>query len=221
MSPSSDMSWELSLESRNDVIERKSVCSKMNPSGLLSENCECISWPETVMFVPASNIRLFSLHISPKSINVEFPSCISSLIFKILFEDRSPFLACDFIINLFGSLRNLQFVNWNTFSNLDIRFKLLISFVVLMIERSSFKVNYTSASIHIVNSSSKGNLSSESVSTESSHGKLFFVHKSHDISGNFLYDTQLKNNKFNLHPYRSFRDDQSFPCFCNSITRRF
>ena len=87
MSPCGEVSWEFSLKSWHNIIESKSVGSKMNPSRLLGEDSERLSWPETVMLVPASNVWLSLLHISMESVNVEFPSGASTLILKVLLED--------------------------------------------------------------------------------------------------------------------------------------
>ena len=58
----------------------------------------------------------------------------------------------------------------------------LISFIISVIEWSSLKVDDSSDSFHIVDGSGKGNLSTETMSSKSSHCKLLLVHESNDIS---------------------------------------
>jgi hypothetical protein len=113
MSPCGDVTWEFTLESWHNVIECKSVSGEMNPSRLLSEDSKCLSWPETVMLMPASNIRLSHLHIIIESIDVEFPSSVSTLIFKILFEDGCPLLASNVVIDVLSASRNIHLVDWH------------------------------------------------------------------------------------------------------------
>jgi hypothetical protein len=79
VSPSADVSWELTLESWNDVVELKGIGSEMNPSRVSGEQAQGISWPETVVLMPASNIWLSLLHVFDEIINIEFES--SAIIF--------------------------------------------------------------------------------------------------------------------------------------------
>ena len=75
VSPSTDVSWEFSLKSWNDVIELKGVSGEVNPSRMGSENSQSISWPETVVLMPASNVWLSLFHVGNKVINIELESC--------------------------------------------------------------------------------------------------------------------------------------------------
>lgn len=59
--------------------------------------------------------------------------------------------------------------------------ELLVSLVVLMTERTSVKVDNSCDSVHVVNGSCEGNLSTETVTSKSGHCQLLLVHKSSNI----------------------------------------
>lgn len=187
MSPAGNVAREFALESWHHVVELKGVSSEVNPSRLLSENAKSVSRPETVSLVPASNIWLSHFHVSVKAINVEFPSGGSSLVLKILSENRGPLLAGNIIIDVLGGLRNFHFTNRHVLSNFNIRFKFLIRLIIPVVKRSSLKVNDSSASIHVINSGSESNLSSEPMASKSSHSQFLLVHEPDDISRNFFH----------------------------------
>ena len=63
ISPGSDVSWELTLKSWHHVVKWQSVCRKVHPSRVSSENCKSLSWPKSIMLVPASNIWLMFSHV--------------------------------------------------------------------------------------------------------------------------------------------------------------
>lgn len=92
-------SWELTLESWNDVVKGKGVGREVYPSGVRSKNSKGISGPESVVLVPAGDIRLLQLHILSKTLEVEFEIEKVSFWLNILFEDRGPFLAIDIFID--------------------------------------------------------------------------------------------------------------------------
>ena len=66
-------SWEGVLESWDDVVEGKGVGGQVHPSGVGGEETQCLSWPQTVVFVPHGDIRLSLAHVSGKIFNIQFP----------------------------------------------------------------------------------------------------------------------------------------------------
>jgi hypothetical protein len=70
---------------------------------------------------------------------------------------------------------------------LDVRVELLVSLVVLVIEGSSFKLNNTGEAFKIGISSGGSNLSTETVTSNSSSGDFVGVHETDDILGHFLH----------------------------------
>jgi len=186
VSPSADVPWELTLKSWNDIVELKGIGSQMNPSAVSGEKAKSISWPETVMLVPAGDIWLSLFHVGDKVINVEFEGGETILLLNVLFENSSPLLAGNVVVNGLSGSRDIHLRVDNLLSNLHVALELLISLVESVVKRSSIKVDNTSASIHIVNGGGKSNLGSETVSSEGGHSDLFLVHKSYDIGRDVL-----------------------------------
>jgi len=55
-----------------------------------------------------------------------------------------------------------------------------------MVERTTFKLNYTSKSVEVADGSSSGDLGTEPVTTNRRIGNLFLIHKSNDVLGEVL-----------------------------------
>jgi len=102
--PCCNLSWELTLKSWNNTVKWKGVSSQMDPSGMCSKNSKSLSWPQSIMLMPRSNIRLSKLHIFPKTINIEFPYSSITFIFKTLSKDFSPFGTGNFFFEISLSL---------------------------------------------------------------------------------------------------------------------
>jgi hypothetical protein len=182
-----DVARELSLQAGNDVVKLKSVGRKVNPSRVGSEQSKCLSWPKTVALVPGSNVGLVLLHVLPQIIDVEFPLNVSATVLKVLYENRGPLFAGNFIIDELLGSSHISLRNIKRFGNINVRCELLIGLIVLMIERSTLKVDNSCASLHIIDCGCKSNLGTEAVSSKSGHRQLLFVHKSHDIVGNVIH----------------------------------
>jgi len=73
VSPGSNVTRELSLEAREHIIERQSISSQVNPSGLSCKNSKSLSRPQTIAFSPVANIRNVSVHVLNEICNIEFP----------------------------------------------------------------------------------------------------------------------------------------------------
>ena len=48
-----DISWKLSFKSWNHIVEWKGVSGEVDPSGMGSKESERLSWPKTIMLMPA------------------------------------------------------------------------------------------------------------------------------------------------------------------------
>jgi hypothetical protein len=59
-----DVARELSLKTRHNVVESKSISRQVHPSGVSSKQSESLSWPKTIAFMPAGNIWGIALHVS-------------------------------------------------------------------------------------------------------------------------------------------------------------
>jgi hypothetical protein len=79
--------WELTLQSWNDVVESQSVSGKIHPSGVSREDSKSVSWPETIVFMPASNIWLSLAHVFSQISNITLPLNRAALILEVLFKD--------------------------------------------------------------------------------------------------------------------------------------
>jgi len=181
VSPSTDVSWEFALESGNHVIELQGVSAQMNPSRVGSEDSQSVSWPESVMLMPAGNIWLFLLHISDKVINIEFESSKAVFLLNVLLENSSPFFAGNIVVDMFSGSLNIKLSVNNLLGNSNVALKFLIRLVESVVKRSSLKVNNSCASLHVVDSGGKSNLGSESVASESCHSNLLIIHKSNNV----------------------------------------
>jgi hypothetical protein len=186
ISPGGDMAWELTVKSWDDVIELQGVGAQMNPSRVGSEDSQSISWPETVMLVPAGNIWLSLLHVSDEVVDVEEERGNSVLLLDVLSENRRPLLAGDlFIDGLVGS-GNVHLGVDDRLGNGNVRLKLLVSLIVPVVKGSSIKVDNTGASIHVVNGCCESNLGTETVTSHGGHGDLLVVHKSNNVGRDIL-----------------------------------
>lgn len=63
-----------------------------------SEQSKSLSWPQTVVLMPASHIRFSLLHVCPKVFNIALPNSVSTFVLEVLNKDRSPLLASNVII---------------------------------------------------------------------------------------------------------------------------
>ena len=173
--------WELTLESWHNVVELKSVGGEVDPSGVGGEDVHRLSWPESVMLVPAGSMWLLHSHVINESINIEFIINRCALILKVLNKDASPFWASDVVSKVFGSTSHISLRKIKLFGSLYVFMDLLVGLVVLMVEWSTVELDYTSASFHVVDGRGKCNLGSETVTSESDHGQLLLVHETNDI----------------------------------------
>lgn len=185
--PSTDVPWEFSLKSWDNVVEGKGIGGEVNPSGVSSEDSQGVSWPESVMLVPAGNVWLVLLHVSDEVINVEFESSESIFLLDVLLENSSPLLAGNVLVNMLIGCGNVMLMINALLSNSHVALKLLVRLVETVVKRSSLKVDHTGASLHVVDSGGKSNLGSESVPSKSGHGDFLFIHKPDNVCRDVLH----------------------------------
>lgn len=179
--PSVDVTRELALESGDDVVELEGVGREVHPTRVSSEEAKSIAGPETVAGAPRGNIRLSLVHVGSKIINVKLPVSLATLGLKVLLEDGRPFLASNAVVEELLSLSHVELASGHRGGGLNVGLELLVRLVVGVIERSTIKVDDTSASVQVGNGSSKSDLGAEAVTTESSHSQLLLIHKANDI----------------------------------------
>lgn len=189
--PSCDVSWEFPLESWNNVVEWKGVGAQVNPSRVGSKNGQSVSWPETVMLVPAGNVWLSFVHVSDEILNVEFKSSESIFLLNVLLENSGPLFAGNIIGDMLIGFGNITFIINNLLGDMDVALKFLVRLIKSMVKWTSLKVNHSSASLHVVDSGSESNLGSEAVTSKSGHGKLLLIHKSDDVCRDILHGKAL------------------------------
>jgi len=134
-----------------------------------------------------SNVGNVFVHVLVESVHVDSPGESASLSVNVLLEDGSPLLARNSLINSLVNLSLIHLGNFYGFGMLDIRVELLISLVILVIEGSSFKLNNTGEAFKISISSCSSNLSTKTVTSNSSSGDFVVVHKTNDIFGHFFH----------------------------------
>lgn len=139
------------------------------------------------MSVPGGDVGLSLSHVGSEVRNIEFPSAVSALVLKILDEYLCPLGTRNIFVDGFNSLGIFQVGNIHISGDTNISLKFLIGFIIGMIQWTTFKVNNSSASIHIINSGSKGDLSSKTMTSISGHSQFLLVHKSSDISRDVLH----------------------------------
>ena len=124
--PSTDVPWEFSLQSWDHVVEGEGIGGEVNPSGVSSEDSQGVSWPESVMLVPAGNVWLVLLHVSDEVINVEFESSESIFLLDVLLENRGPLFTGNIIGDMLIGLGNITFIINNLLSDMDVALELLV-----------------------------------------------------------------------------------------------
>ena len=108
ISMSVNVSWELTMESRDHVVEGESIGGEMNPSGVGCEDGEGLPRPKTVVLVPGGDVGDVHLHIGAEVFDIEFPVEHSVLLLDVLLEDGAPLLALHILIDELDSLSHIR-----------------------------------------------------------------------------------------------------------------
>lgn len=151
------------------------------------EDGKSLSGPETVRARPGGDIGNVLLGVLVKTLNVQFPRGGAALGVDVLLEDRSPLSTSNTVVNSLISTSNVERRKVQISGELDVLFQFLVGLVVLVIKRTSFQTNNTSEPVHVIDSSSSGNLGTETVTSNSSHSDLVIVHESNDVVGNVVH----------------------------------
>ena len=155
----------------------------MHPLGGCGEDGECLAGPQTIRRAPGSYIRNELLGVLIKTVEIASPLQVALAGLNVLQNDASPLGVRDAISDLLDCLLCVEVLNAEILADLDVLSKLLVSLVVLVVERASVKADDASKSIIVVDGSGSCNLGTETVTTDSCHRNLVLVHKPHNIIG--------------------------------------
>jgi len=186
ISKSGDMAGELAREARNNSVEGKGVSGEVDPSGVGGEDGESLSGPESVVLVPAGSIGLVLAHILRKSIDVKLELNVVALLLQVLGEDGGPLGAGDVASEIFSGSGHIEGLI-HVIGDVDVGLQLLEGLVVSVVERASLEVDNAGASVEVIDSSGESDLGSESMSSESGHGELLFIHEAYDVVSNIVH----------------------------------
>lgn len=106
------------------------------------------------MSLPGGDVGLSLGHIGSEVSNIEFPSAIGALVFKVLDEYLCPLGTVNIFVDMFSSMAIFHVGNIHISGDTNVSLEFLVSLIIGMIQWTTFEVNNTSASIHIINSGS-------------------------------------------------------------------
>ena len=178
---------EFTLELREDIVEGKCVSGEMNPARVGSKDSKSLTRPKTIRLAPVSYIGDEFFHVGSESTHVVFPSWSASINIQALFEDACPFRTIYVLINLSESLRTIHSCEIHGVCKVNILLQLLVSLMILMVQRTTFILNNSSKSIKICSSCCGGNLSTETVTSNGRHSDFILVHPSDNIGGKVFH----------------------------------
>lgn len=84
------------------------------------------------------------------------------------------------------SISKFHVVDWERVRELNILNKFLVSFVVVVLKRTTFVLNQTSETMHVANCCGSCNFGTISMSTNSRHSDLVVVHETNNIFTHIL-----------------------------------
>ncbi len=153
----------------------------MHPSWVLGESEHRFSCEETVGCGPAPKwVWCVWQQILSHSLHVEIPSVWAFSLGQVALEQASPFGALNLLLqisnNWWESSVKVEILNW-----FDVSTNFSCSFEVVLIHGAWSDTEVTSGLVQVVAGGSKGNFSSQTMSTESGHRNLMFIHESCDI----------------------------------------
>ena len=173
-------SGELTLQSREDIIEGKSVGGQVNPSGVGGEKCQSLSGPQAIRLRPGGHVGVVLHHVRGKCLHVVLPEG-SAVSIQVCFENAGPLLAGDVLVEGTESCRAFHRGNGKLVGELNVGFELLVSLIVLVVEGTALILDNPCEAVHVGSSGGGSNLGSETVTTDSRHRDLSLVHESNDI----------------------------------------
>lgn len=176
-----DLLGKLALKSWEHVVKLQSVSAEVDPRGLGGEDGKSLAGPETIGLAPGGDVWEELLCVFVKTFHVAFPLEGSSLSAEVLDDDLSPLGVRHLLVNPLDGLGVIHLLDVQVSDILDVLREFLISSIVSVVEGTSIQAHNSSESVHVVDCSCSGNLSTESVSSNSSHGDLVFVHVSDNV----------------------------------------
>ena len=169
------------MQSRADLIHGESVGGQMHESRVLRECEKRPSWIETDVGRPTAEVgRVCLRKVVVDCIEVEIPSIPSICLHQRILEDRSPLGAEDVVLQLCADSIESSF-GVEGLQEVEIFPQLSKGLVVVLVHGSGVDPKIASDLIEVIAGSGKCNLTSDSVSSQSCHRDLMFVHESSDI----------------------------------------
>jgi len=185
-----NLTWELTLESWENIIEGESVSGKVNPARVCCKESKSLTGPETLGVAPFCDIWALFLGIGSKVLDIEVPVKGTTFLVQVLLKNAEPLLAVNVLFEGLVDLIGIQCVEVKGGSKLDVTSKLVPRLVMLVLEGTTFKLNNSSESVQVVDGSCSSDFGTETVTSNSCHSNFLFIHESHDIIRQFLYSKQ-------------------------------
>lgn len=142
-----NLTRELTLESWENIIEGESVSGKVNPARVCCKKSKSLTGPETLGVTPFCDIGALFLGIGSKILNIEVPVKGTTFLVQVLLKNTKPLLAVNVLFKGLVDLISVQYVKVKCGSKLDVASKLVPCLVVLVLKRTTFKLNNTSESV--------------------------------------------------------------------------
>ena len=131
-----DVTGELALEARENIVEGEGVSGKVDPTRVSSKEAEGVTWPETVLGTPGGDVGLLLFGVAVQSLHVVLPCHF--LCVKVLLEDAAPFGASNLTLQSFDGLVSIHTIEVHVPCSLNVLSNFLISSVVGLINRATF-----------------------------------------------------------------------------------
>jgi len=84
-------------------------------------------------------------------------------------------------VNLLDNIRGIVFLDSNVSHVLDVLCQLLVRLVISVVDGTSVKSHDSSESVHVIDGGCSGDLSTETVTTDSCKSDLVLIHEPDDV----------------------------------------
>mmetsp|Transcript_24730 Transcript_24730/g.30885 ORF Transcript_24730/g.30885 Transcript_24730/m.30885 type:complete len:326 (+) Transcript_24730:279-1256(+) len=182
----SNLLRELTLQSGEHIIEGERVRREVHPAGVGSEDGEGLSGPETVRLAPVGDIRVELAHVASKTTHVVLPEGSARGV-EVLLEDARPLLACNALLNGTNSRGSVHGAEGKLGSVVNVSLELLVSFVVLVIQRTALVLDDTGEAIKVGRGSGSCDLGTITVTANGSQSDLSLIHEADDVGAHILH----------------------------------
>lgn len=117
----------------------------MDPAGLRCEDGKGLAGPETHALVPGANVGNVFPCVLVKVCQIEFPGHVLNV--QVLDKNTAPFSAGNSFFESSHCLGSVHIVQFKASCELNVAGQLLPSFVVLVVEGTTLKLNNTGKSV--------------------------------------------------------------------------